>query len=343
MAVLHRHPSCLAVAAALAASLAAPAHAGSLDTYAGGVGGIARGSVDSGCYTSGTPDALKPFFSGGSFPAGGIAACGLTGGLDQDSGSSGRVASTYAVGPVKLGIPEGHAAVYSGQADAFARYGWVGVSAAGQFAGGVANGGPGTYDSMVAAAKFTDTLTATSASVAQGSKGYVRYAFELSGSASAPGALAPYFTGSTVLDLLYMNSYQPVKYGWSAQLTRGSTGFFSYRLVPDGWTTTPGMLSGSSTFYSEDLPIVWGQSWDLTVGLVASAYGDVTSNFMSGARLVGVQLFDSQHQAVGDSRLLSASGTDYLAPVPEAASGWMMLAGLGGLLAASRRRSSCAA
>lgn len=333
--------ACLTVMVTTTVALGS-AQGASLNTYAGGVGGITNGSIDSGCYTSGTPSELTPFFSGGSFPLGGIAACGLTGGLDQDAGTAGTVSSSLTVGPVKLGLPTSSAAIYSGQADAIARYGALGVSARGSYQGGVASGGPGTYDNTVAAAKFTDTLTATSSQVTAGSAGFIRYAFELHGTASAPGTPAPYYTGETYLELLYEQSIQPVQYGWNLSLTRGSTGKIQNATPPAGWTTTPGYLGGSSTFYSFDLPIIWGQSWDLTMGLVATAYGDVNADFLGTARVTGVQLFDSQHQEVTDFQLLSASGTNYLMPVPEASTAWLLLAGLGVVLPRRRppRRST---
>ncbi|RZL40718.1 MAG: hypothetical protein EOP35_00060 [Rubrivivax sp.] len=327
----------LATAAAVCTAATAPALAARLETYAGGVGGLAKGSVDSGCYTSGTPAELAPFFRGGSFPAGGIAACGLTGGLDQDSGASGTVTSTFSIAPVKLGIPASSAGWYSGEADARASYGALGVAAQGRFAGGVANGGPGTYDNTVAAAKFTDTLTATGAAMAPGSAGFVRYAFELHGSASAFGAPAAYYTGGTFVELLYAQTGSST-YGWNLALQRGSSGLIQNTTPPAGWTTGTGFLSGRSTFYSFDLPITWGQAWDLTVGLVTTANGEVISDFLGTARVTGLQLFDSRHQEVTDFQLRSASGTDYLAPVPEAGSAALMLAGLAGLGGLTRLR-----
>lgn len=325
------------VAAVVGAS--SPAHAAGLDTFAGGVGGLAQGSINSGCYTSGTPDELKPFFSGGSFPLGGIAACGLTGGLNHDLGSSGEVTSSLAVAPVKLGIPGSSAGYYSGQADAVARYGALGASARGSFSQGLPDGSPGAYANMVAAARFTDTLTATSAGLAAGSAGFVRYAFELHGTASAPGAQQPYFLGSTYVQLLYMNSVQPVEYGWNLSLSRGGTGTIQNTAPPDGWSTSTGYIGGASTFYSFDLPIVWGQSWDLTVGLSVVANGDVNADFLGTARVTGVQLFDSRHQEVTSFELMSASGTNYLAPVPEPTSGFMLLVGLPALTGMLRLRS----
>jgi len=310
-----------------AAGASSGVHAATLNTYAGGVGGITNGSTGAGCFTSGTPAELQPFFRGGSFPLGGIAACGLTGGLDSDSGSAGTVESSFTVAPVKLGIPAGNAAVYSGQANATASFGSLGVLAEGRFVGGVANGGPGTYDNTVAAARFTDTLTATSAAAAAGSAGFVRYAFELHGTSSALGEPRSFYTGNTFVELLYTQSTSPGQASWSLALTRGNTGLIQNRTPPAGWTTSTGLLSGASTFFSGDLPIVFGQPWELSVGLVARSEGDATADFLGTARLTGVQVFDSRRQEIGDFQLLAGSGTSYLAPVPEPGSACMLLAG----------------
>jgi hypothetical protein len=310
--------------------------AASLDAYAGGVGGL----TNAGCFTSGPADEMKPFFSGGSFPLGGVSACGLTGGLNQSSGSVGPVSSTLTITPVKVGGPNNPAAgYYSGQADAIARYGSLGVSAQGSFQQGKPDGSPGIYNNTVAAAKFTDTLTASSASLANGSAGFVRYAFDLHGTTSALGTPAAYYQGETYIQLLYMNSYQPVEYGWNLSARRGDLGKIQNNTTPPaGWTSSTGYLSGDSTFYSFDLPIIWGQSWDLTVGLIATAYGEAVADFLGTAKVTGIQMFDSQHHEVTNFTLLSASGTNYLAAaVPEPETYAMLLAGLG-LIGVIRRR-----
>ena len=319
------------------------AAAASLDTYAGGVGGLTNGSINAGCFTRGTPiepGEPNPFFGLGPFPAGGIGACGLTGGLNHNTASAGAATSTLTVAPVKVGGPNNPAAgYYSGQANAIARYGSLGVSAQGSFQNGKPDGSPGIYNNTVAAAKFTDTLTASSTSFANGSAGFVRYAFDLHGTTSALGTPAAYYTGETRIELLYMNSYQPVEYGWGLGIRRGNLGLIQNTTPPAGWTTSTSYLSGGSTFYSFDLPIIWGQSWDLTVGFIAYAYGEASADFLGTAKLTGVQVFDSSHNEVTNFSLLSASGTNYLAaPVPEPETYAMLLAGLGLMGAMVKRK-----
>jgi hypothetical protein len=316
--------------------------AASLDAYAGGVGGLTTGTINSGCFTSGTPGELQPFFSGGSFPQGGIGPCGLTGGLNHNIGSSGTVNSTLTVAPVKVGGPFNPVAgFYTGQADASASYGTLGVSAQGSFQQGRPDGSPGIYNNTVAAAKFTDTLTANSASFANGSAGFVRYTFDLRGTTSALGTPAAFFQGETFIQLLYMNSNSPVEFGWNLSTGRGTLGKIQNGTPPAGWKSDLGFLSGESTFNSFDLPIIWGQSWDLTVGLVATSFGQAAADFLGGVRLTDVQMFDGSHNKVTNFNLLSASGTNYLAqPVPESDSYVMLLAGLGVMGFVTRRKQS---
>jgi hypothetical protein len=309
-----------------------------LNTYAGGVGGTTNGSIANGCYTNGTPNELQPFFRGGAFPSGGISACGLTGGLVQNSGTAGPVTSSFTLAPVKVGGPNNpKAGYYSGQANATASYGSLAVSAQGKFQNGIPDGSPGTYDNTVAAAMFTDTLTPTSALITNGSAGFIRYAFDLQGTASALGNPAAYYQGETYIQLLYKISTNNVQLGWSPHVSRGDLGTIG-GTVPAGWTTSTGSLSGESIFYSMDLPIFWGQSFDMTVGLVATAYGEASADFLGTAKLTGVQLFDSNHIQVTNFNLLAASDTNYVATVAEPETYTMLLAALGILGFVERRK-----
>lgn len=64
----------------------------------------------------------------------------------------------------------------------------------------------------------------------------------------------------------------PVYEVMNASLVRGGLGEISNRPIPAGWVTSTGSLSGGSTFLF-DMPIVWGQPWDVTVGLLAWSDG----------------------------------------------------------------------
>jgi hypothetical protein len=113
---------------------------------------------------------------------------------------------------------------------------------------------------------------------------------------------------------------------------RGELGQISNRPLPAGWVTSTGSLSGGSTFFSLDEALVWGQSWDVKVGLLAWSYGTADSSFLSTARLSGVEFFDANGLAVTGFTLLAASGADYVGSVPELSAVWLALAGMGLLL-----------
>ena len=76
------------------------------------------------------------------------------------------------------------------------------------------------------------------------------------------------------------------------------------------------------------MPIVWGQPWDLKVGLLAWSYGTADNQFLSTATLSAFEFFDADGIAVNTFSLSSASGTDYLHPVPEPSTAVLLLVGI---------------
>jgi hypothetical protein len=316
------------------------ATAASLDAYAGIVAGAGNSSIANGCTTFGPPSELSSFFtfSGPSIPLGGIGACGYVGGIDHLTATSGTLTNSKSQGPVILGNP-GYSGYYAGTANSTASYGSLGASAQGNFTGGLP-GSPVALYQGAGAAKFSDTLTATSPLVANASAGFVRYQFSVHGSEAALGAQMPYFFGETytVLDIQQQNG--PVYEILNAHTSRGSTGTISNSPPPAGWVAGTGSLSGSSTFYSLALPMNWGQAWDVKVGLLAWAYGQADANFLSTAKLTGVQLFDANHAPITQFTLTSASGTNYINAVPEPETYAMLMAGLGLLGFMVRRKKS---
>lgn len=189
------------------------------------------------------------------------------------------------------------------------------------------------------AAKFSDTLTAFSPLVANASAGFVRYQFDVHGNIATLGTPAPFFFGETymVLDIQQQNG--PVYEILNAHVRRGDVGTISGGSPPAGWTTSVSSLSGGSTFFSLDLPMNWGQPWDVKVGLLAWAYGEADTDFLSTATLTGLELFDANHVQVTQFFLTSASGTNYPNPVPEPATLALLLSGLGVLALGVRRKS----
>jgi hypothetical protein len=323
-------------AALLAAAAATPA--ASLDAWAGVVAGGGNGSIPLGCTTFGPPATLYDnfTFAGLAVPLGGIAACGYSGDLSQVSAAGGPLTETRSLGPTLLGNP-GYSGSFTGSASAVADFGRLGAAAHAAISGGIPGSQVALFES-VGAARFTDTLTASSPLVAVKSAGFVRYKFSLDGKSTSLGPPGAYLFGDTyvVLDVQQQNG--PVYEIINAHVGRGGLGVMSGNPPPAGWTTSQGSLSGAGTFYSLDLPMNWGQAWDVKVGLLAWAYGTADADFLSTARLTGVELFDANHVAVTQFSLVSASGHDYLNPVPEPETGVLMLAGLSALAAGIRRR-----
>ena len=77
----------------------------------------------------------------------------------------------------------------------------------------------------------------------------------------------------------------------------------------------------------------------MKVGLLAWAYGEADTDFLSTATLTGLELFDANHVQVTQFSLTSASGTNYPNPVPEPATLALLLSGLGVLALGVRRKS----
>lgn len=323
---------CGPLAAFLGCGLALSVQAApSIETINGVVAGAGT------CGTWGPAPELSFFtFAPADVAVGGIAACGYSGGYRTQSAAVGPLTQHDSVGPVILGPPALSPGFYSGTADSRANYGSLGAAARGNIAGGVPESNLALFDS-VAAATFSDTLTATSPLVASSSAGSVRYQFRVDGSMTSLGAPGPFLFGVnyTVLDVQQGNG--PVFEVMNANVSRGGLGTISNATPPAGWATNTGSLSGGSLFYSVALPMVWGQPWDVKVGLLAWSYGTADNQFLNTATLSGFEFFDANGVAVNDFSLSSASSTDYLNPVPEPGAAALLLAGMA-LLAWRRPR-----
>jgi hypothetical protein len=314
------------------------AHA-SLDAYAGVVGGAGNGSIPQGCTTFGPPAELAGFtFAGPAIPTGGITACGYSGGVSRISAPTGPLTNTKALAPVILGNP-GFAGYFDGSAHSIAQYGKLGASAHANISGGIPGSSVALFESA-GAAQFSDVLTASSPLVANASAGFVRYRFTVDGSTTSLGAPGPYLFGETYMVLDIQQQSGPVYEILNAHVRRGELGTISNGVPPAGWTASTGRLTGSGTFYSLDLPMNWGQAWDVKVGLLAWAYGTADADFLSTAKISGIQLFDANHVEISDFNLASASGTDYLNvdQVPLPSSVVLMFSALSGLAIASQRK-----
>ena len=324
-----------AVMAAGAVSTAAAAPG--LETVVGGVAGRGNGSIALGCTTFvPVPELSFYSFTGGGVPQGGIGTCGYIGGYTTQSATAAPLNQHGSLGPVSI-APPANGSQFTGTADARSSYGALGAAAHASMSV-VPDQASLALHHMAGAARFADTLTATSALVGAGSAGGVRYRFEVDGSLSAPGAQAPFFFGETYVVLDVKHGAGATEQLLNATVRRGSVGTISGNPPPAGWVTGIGSLSGGSTFVSREYSITWGQAWDVEVGLLAWAYGSADSSFLSSARLVGFEMFDAQHAPVASFGINALSGTDYINAVPEPQTWAMLLTGLVGVGGVVRRR-----
>ena len=312
----------------------AGAKAQSLDAWAGSFGGAGVNSFPFGCSRGPNPE-LTFFSFNPQTPTPSLSACGISGSLKQATSNTVPLVLNDSLSPVSLGSASDGS--FDGTAQARASYNKLGAAAHANIGAGRPQSSGAMYES-VAAARFNDILTATSPLVANLSAGFVQYRFSVDGTESALGSPAPFFFGETymVLDVRQQNG--PVREVMNAHVRRGDLGIISGNPPPAGWATSAGSLSGAGTFFSLDLPMNWGQPWDLSVGLLAWAYGTADANFLTTARITGVALFDANHSPVNTFNLTSASGTDYVNAVPEPASAALLLVGLFGLAAVVSRR-----
>jgi hypothetical protein len=322
---------------------ASTSSASSLSTGVGVISGPGNSSIAMGCTTFGPPAELRNLVPSTplSIPLGGISRCDYVGGFRVSNQASGTATDSYAVAPVLLGLP-GHSGSFNGTANATASYGSLGASAHAEITGGIPGSPSALYES-VGVARFSDTLTASSPLVANATSGYVIYQFTVDGALAALGPSAPYHFGAARAQLEFQHQNGSWFAPFSALQYRGSIGKINYGTPLDGWTTETGSLSGSSTFTTLEMPINWGQAWDINVGLFAWAYGTADASFLATAKLTGLELFDANHNAISDFSLTAASGTDYLAAlavVPEPAAVLLMPAGLAllGSVGLARRR-----
>lgn len=303
------------------------AHAGTLSAFSGVVGGAGSGSIPAGCTTYGPPTDLA-FFGGaaaGLQVLGGNAACGYSGGWTNltFTGTTAPLLNSASLAPTVLGSP-GYAESFDGTAASRASYGSLSAVAHGQYSGSPVSFTPGTtIAASVGAATFSDTLTASVSNVYTdlSSNGSVRYRFAIDGSMTTPPPHYSFYGGAALTAFDIQQNGGPIYSLLFAETSTDSVGGFS--ATPGGragWTIGPGSVAGGSVVASQMFSINLLSSWSFTAGLIVNAYGNADDNFYSTARLVGIDLFDANGNAITDFSLSSSSGTSYFAPaapVPE--------------------------
>lgn len=329
-------PWALCAAALLpAASFAAPG----LDVYtltAGGNSAFGANGNPFGCSTFAPDSAAQPF--GRTFqvslPTDG-SVCGV--------GSIARSA-TAAGGSVQVAAPLGTSwgtsadpRTFTGNAQARAGYGNLGVQAVGRYTGTSDNG---TVAGAQAGARQVESLNIGGGT----GNGIYRQTFTVDGSLFNVG-----------------RSYSEVEVGYSVgsgptimafRITNqrdGDVGLYAnggFQASLPGMAVTGDLANGFTvagiTTFTFDIPIVFGVTQDIgltmwaatlpgsSVGLLGPSGGD--ASFFSSARLTGIQVLDSGGQALGNFTITSGSGTLYgpggVVAVPEPSTLLMLCAGL---------------
>ena len=325
------------------------AHAGTLSAFSGVVGGAGSGSIPAGCTTYGPPTDLAFFGSAaaGLQVLGGNTACGYSGGWTNltSTGTTAPLLNSASLAPTVLGNP-GFAESFDGTAASRASYGSLSAVARGQYTGSPVSFTPGTtIAASVGAATFSDTLTASVSNVYTdlSSQGFVRYRFAIDGSMTTPPPHYAFYGGQafTVFDV--QQNGGPIYSLLSASTTTDSLGnFYATPGGSTGWTIGPGSIVGGSVVASQMFSINLLSSWSFEAGLIVNAYGNADNNFYSTARLVGIDLFDANGNAITDYSLSSSSGTSYFAPaapVPEPGTLPLLVTGMLGCIGWQARRA----
>lgn len=305
-----------------------PLAAQQLEAVAAAVGGTPSGpGIPGVCSTYGSPLPIGLFFGSvlaPSVPQGGIAFCGYSGDVNDQTTTAGPVSATQSVGPVLLGNP-GFAGEYTGSASATADYWQLGASSHGEVTAPAGN--PLALAASSGAAFFQDTFTVTTLPpfITIPSNGFVRYTFDVHGSLTARTAQIPFDPSDTGANLSFehdpgtgsLGVFPVVRF----QAGAGAPGFIiSLDGNTAGFTPGPSSISGAGTFTSAvplgfggvaDFPIKFGTPFSMKAGLLASVGGDGDASFIGTATLTRIDLFDANHNPLTNYVVTGASGKSF--------------------------------
>lgn len=335
-----------AATAAVAALLgtAGAAHATTdIQAYAGAVGGLAQGSGGPfACATSG-PTIGDGWFAGIALPTEGFAGCNLAGGIVDKHAASGTLTASQSVFS-----PVGGGGTFTGQADAIASYGKLGVSASGTMTGTTS---AFIYHQAASFARFQDTWTLTAPGIATGTAGTVNLGFLVEGAMSS----APHAPSTQQVDLYLGMRFNGNKGGpWDSFMATIVNDNEPYlrgggTWAPGSFITSPGAFSGSGLVTSTgNFSFQWGVPFDVEVAFrtiltPCCINASLESDFLATALLKGIYA-NAAGQSITSFSVASASGTAYgpagllAAAVPEPGSWALMGVGIAALLPWLRRR-----
>ena len=330
---VRRGALCLLIAFA---ALARPAAAAQLEAFASVEAGFAGLCTFASVFLPGMPIAASYGMpSGQTFQQ-----CGFSGdsGADDEIGAA-PAASWSASAPG-----------FSGTAQSSADFGVLQASASGTNT----NAGNSLGDAAGAFALFTDTLTITSPTQADGQPGFLAFDLFFEGQIDAtngdfdPTQGPPLGGGSAIVAIVVgpqiVDTFlaEVLLNGADLPLTNPHLPGFVATLEPTGRSLGGTEVVATSSQYAPSF--TFGTPFTLTVGLLAqadprtesSALGTASTDF-STVRLVGVRALDVSHQPVTDDVIVSESGTQY---VPEPPVGTWAFAALGVLALRVRAASA---
>lgn len=281
------------------------ASAQALESFALTVGGDSSGP---GCSTFGPPAQDSSFFSilsGISIPSPGFAPCAVAGEIKDEIGAvahisqSSQLAANWGAGTGSSIIATGGSSASQGHLGAEGHSAYVGASS-----GTTVVGGEGI-------ARFDELFTFTSPSVANGQSGTVRFLIAISGHLATDAlayanVVAEYRappTPSGSFSLFYVQASDATSLPFT--LTLGGQPL-------TGFASSNGAFSGSGTFATNDIPLVFGTPFLFRLGLRAATLPRQSSQSQSvwSVHVTGIQL-SGPSGPVASFAVSTASGTAY--------------------------------
>jgi hypothetical protein len=287
--------------------IAPSARAQSLETFVMTVAGQSTGGPS--CWTFGAPAPVMNAFGpyGAGLPIGGLAACQIAGDLRSATSSTGPLADSMGLSTSWNGGDE----VFDGTTAVQASYGALEADAHAAFLWGPMGSCSLTVIGAESFGLSDDTLTITSPSIANGQSGTLRILVTITGGLSTGTA------GTADVELIYRVDAGPTYTMFRAQSNSASQVPFVTSATGNGlsgFTLAPGSMSGSGEIDTLAIPITFGSSFDLRLGMMAYVIPsciDTTVDADFQAQITGLVLLGPTGQPLTDFAVASASGTAY--------------------------------
>jgi hypothetical protein len=166
---------------------------------------------------------------------------------------------------------------------------------------------------------MSDSITITSASIADGADGFLQYVFSIDGTLSVTNTTNTFVTASATVAITH--DFGSLG-GWQTEWTQRAAG---------------NQTIDESTVFSPLIPFVYGTPFDLhfRVTISSGVVNGPSQNFTTGAEFLNtltveeLNVFDENQDAVAAASIMGDGGTEYPGSVPEP--GALLLLALAGL------------